>query len=83
MGPRTLLRKKVNKTNGETLMRHVRVGGEPGGGPLGSSYEKLNADAMMTLEERICCSSVMEGGSVVEGTCSKHNPVWSSLNTRL
>ena len=29
-------------------MRNVQVGGEPGGGPLGSSYEKLYADVMMT-----------------------------------
>lgn len=70
-GPSYFTEKKVKKTNKETLRRHVRVGGEPGGSLLGSSYERLNADAMMTLNGRICCCLCGgRGHCVVEGTRS-------------
>ena len=57
------------------LMRNVQVGGEPGGGPLGSSYEKLYGDVMMTRKGRSCCGlRDVEGAGEVE--CSTHTRRW-------
>ena len=66
MGPRTLLRTKWNsKVNGERQIRKgVQVGGEPGGGPPGSSYEvreELYSDAIVRCTGSIWCLRGVEG----------------------
>jgi hypothetical protein len=58
-------------------MRSVQVGGEPGGGPLGSSYEKLYADVMTTRKGWTCCGlRDVEGAGEVEDTCSTLTRRW-------
>ena len=67
MGPRTLLGTKMNsKTDRERqiIRIDVHVGGEPGGGPPGSSYEvreKLYRDAIVTCTGEIWCLGGVEG----------------------
>ena len=66
MGPHTLLRTKMNsKTDRERQIRKgVQVGGEPGGGPPGSSYgvrETLYRDAIVICTGEIWCLGSVEG----------------------
>lgn len=60
MGPRTLLRTKMySKTEQlRQIRKDLQVGGEPGGGPPGSSYEVREIsyrDAIVTCTGEIWC----------------------------
>ena len=66
MGPHTLLKTRMNsKTDGERQIRKgAHVGGEPGGGPPGSSYEvreTLYMDSIVPCTGEIWCLRGVEG----------------------
>jgi hypothetical protein len=52
-GPSYFTSENINKTDRKALIRRdVQVGGEPGGGPLGSSYD-VWMEAMTTRKGRV------------------------------